>query len=89
MLGSFVFIVPAAEAKTAPTAVTAADPQIRVRIGPQRNRRRNFRRTYVTTTTRIVGYGRNRFREVVRVTHFANGRVSTQVISRTRIGRNN
>lgn len=89
LVGSMSFAIPAAEAKTAPTSVNASDPQIRVQIGPQRNRRwRNNRRVYVTTTTRIVGWGRNRFREVVRVTHYPNGRVTSQVISRTRINRN-
>jgi len=88
IVGSLAFAVPAAEAKIGTASANAADPQIRVQIGPQRNRRWRNNRVYVTTTTRIVGFGRNRFREVIRVTHYPNGRVSTQVISRTRIGRN-
>ncbi|MEO6656051.1 MAG: hypothetical protein ABIO36_08205 [Pyrinomonadaceae bacterium] len=86
IIGTVSILAPAAaEAKT--TSSVSADPQIRVRIGPQRNRRIN-RRVRTTTFTRIVGSGRNRFRETVRVTYLPNGRTLTQVINRVRIGRN-
>jgi hypothetical protein len=39
----------------------------------------------VTTTTRIVRYGRQRYRETIRVTHYPSGRTRTRVISRQRI----
>ena len=54
-------------------------PQIQVRIG---NARR-VRRTRVVTSTRVVGYGRNRYRETIRTTYYPNGRAVTRVISRS------
>ena len=74
------FVVPSIEAKTAATAV-AADPQINVQIG--RNRNRRIRR--VVTTTRITRVGRYRYRETIRTTYLPNGRTRTQVISRVRL----
>lgn len=89
MVGSIAFVVPSAQAKTAAATAIAADPQIRVQVGPQRrNNRRVNRRVQTRTYTRIVGYGRNRFRETVRVMYLPNGRTRIQVISRVRIGRN-
>jgi hypothetical protein len=85
MLGSAVFVVPSAQAKTT-TALTAGEPQINVRIGPQR-RRWNNRRVRTVTRTRIVRIGRSTYREVYRITYLPNGRTRTQVISRTRIRR--
>ena len=76
-----VFVPAAAEGSTSGNAVEA--PQIRVQIG--RNRR-NWRRPRVVTTTRIVGFGRNRYRETVRISYLPNGRTITRVISRQRIG---
>lgn len=85
MLGSIALVAPSVQASTT-SAATSADPQIRVQIGG--NNRRVNRRVRTRTYTRTVGYGRNRFRETVRVTYLPNGRTRTQVISRTRIGRN-
>lgn len=86
ILGSIAVVVP--EAKAAPATLAAeADPQIRVQVGPQRNRRVINRRVRTRTYTRIVNIGRNRYRETVRVTTQPNGRTRTQVISRVRIGR--
>jgi 3-dehydroquinate dehydratase len=85
LLSSLAIMAPAAEAKTTALAVEA--PQIRVQIGNNRNRNR-FRRVRVVTSTRIVGFGRNRYREVIRTTYLPNGRTRTQVISRQRIGWN-
>jgi hypothetical protein len=83
---SMAIIAPAAEAKTA-SATSVESPQIRVQIGRNtRYRDRNrWGRTRVTTTTRIVGYGRNRYRQTIRVTRYPNGRVVRQVISRERV----
>jgi hypothetical protein len=83
IFGSLAVVVPAANAAPASASVSV-DPQIRVQIGNQRGRRRVVRsaRTY----TRIVGYGRNRVRETVRVVYLPNGRTRTTVISRSRIG---
>ena len=38
-------------------------------------------------STRTVGFGRNRYRETIRTTYYPNGRMTTQVISRPRVGR--
>ncbi len=88
MLGAMIFAVPSVEAKSAATSASA-DPQIRVRIGDQRrNRGRwNNRRTRTVVTTRVTRVGRFRYRERIRTTYHANGRVTRQVLSRTRIGR--
>jgi hypothetical protein len=83
ILGTLAFVVPSVEAKTA-GAPAAAAPQIRIQIGRNRNRNR-YGRVWVTTTTRIVGFGRNRYRETIRVTHYPNGRTVTQVIRRERV----
>lgn len=85
MFGIIGIIAPSVEAKTGPAEVTA-DPQIRVQIGNNRNRRYN-RRARVVTSTRITRVGRYRYRETIRTTYMANGRTRTQVISRVRIGR--
>jgi hypothetical protein len=77
-------MAPAAEAKTTPSAIDA--PQIRVQIGRNRNR---FRRARTVVSTRIIGFGRNRYRETIRTTYLPNGRVITKVISRERIGGGN
>jgi hypothetical protein len=83
ILGALTFVVPSVEAKTS-ASMAAGDPQIRVQIGRARYRNRN-RRMWVTTSTRTVGFGRNRYRETVRVTHYPNGRTTTQVIRRERV----
>jgi hypothetical protein len=82
MLGTMVFVVPSIEAKTSSPAITT--PQVRIQIGRnQRNRRWNRQRR-VVTTTRVTRIGRLRYRETIRTTYWPNGRVTTQVINRTR-----
>ena len=80
MLGSIGLAIPAAEASAA-TPGASASPQIKVQIGPQRNRRR----IHTVTTTRITRVGRFRYRETIRTTYLPNGRTRTQVVSRVRI----
>ncbi|MEP7075461.1 MAG: hypothetical protein ABI878_06590 [Acidobacteriota bacterium] len=80
MLGSIAFAVPVSEAFAA-TPVISGGPQIKIKIGPQRNRRR----IHTTTTTRITRVGRFRYRETIRTTYLPNGRTRTQVVSRVRI----
>ena len=87
MLGSIALVAPSVQASTT-SAATSVDPQIRVQIGGQNRNNRRYRRVRTQTYTRIVRYGRNRFRETVRVTYLPNGRTRTQVISRQRFGRN-
>jgi hypothetical protein len=90
MAGSIAVAAPAAEAKTSSGAASFGDPQIRVQIGDRRNDRRyqrhfRNRRIVVSTYTRVIGRGRNRFRETVRITRLPNGRTTQQVIRRERI----
>jgi hypothetical protein len=75
-------VIPVAASTRTSTATALESPQIRLQIG--RNRR--FRRVRVVTTTRIVGFGRNRYRETIRTTYHPNGLVTTRVISREQIG---
>jgi len=84
LVGAGMFALPSVEANAATAAVEA--PQIRVQIGGN-NRRRNVRR--VVTSTRVTGFGRNRYRETIRTTYLPNGRTRVQVISRTRVGGRN
>ena len=82
------FVVPA-DAKTTTNfnenaTVTAANaaPQWR---RDRRDRRWGRRNTRAVTRTRIVRVGRRVYRETYIVSYYPNGRVDTQVISRTRI----
>jgi hypothetical protein len=61
LLGSLVAVVPSVEAKPAKGSMSV-EPQITVRIGPQRQRGWN-RRIRTVTTTRLTRIGRMRFRE--------------------------
>lgn len=83
LLGASVIFVPSIEAKTNSVAAlnNSADPQIRVQLG---GRQRN-RRVRVVNRTRIVRVGFRTYREVVQYRYFGNGRVTTRVLSRTRI----
>lgn len=49
------------------------------------NIQRNRRGVRVVTQTRIVRQGFRTFRETIRIKYFPNGKVTTKVISRTRI----
>ncbi|HEX8738258.1 MAG TPA: hypothetical protein VF721_23185 [Pyrinomonadaceae bacterium] len=81
LLGSLIIFAPSQEANAA-TASSVAAPQIRVQIGRQ-NRWGNRRSTI---QTRIVRRGFATYRETYRVTYRRNGSVTTQLISRVRIG---
>ncbi|HXD30323.1 MAG TPA: hypothetical protein VN643_04360 [Pyrinomonadaceae bacterium] len=91
-LASFGFFGLGSNATEAKAAVGAGDPQIRVRIGPQRNRRwrrydRNWNRGFRTVTqSRIVRYGHHTYRETYAIRYFNNGQTQTTLISRERIG---
>lgn len=97
IFGSTLFSLGSGEARAAAaTSVETVEPQIRVQVGPQRNRRvrqqrpqprpRMQRGVRSYTTTRIVFIGRQRYRETIRVTQLPNGRSRVQVINRVRIG---
>jgi hypothetical protein len=83
--GTLAFTVPAAEASPS-GAPAVGDPQIRVQIGRNRNRRWN-RRVRTVITTRVTRFGRYRYRETIRTTYLPNGVTRTQVISRVRLSR--
>jgi hypothetical protein len=83
LLGSLIIFAPSQEAKAA-SAASVAEPQIRIQLGNQRNRRWGNRRS--TIQTRIVRRGFATYRETYRVTYRRNGSVTTQLISRVRIG---
>jgi hypothetical protein len=46
---------------------------------------RNNRGVRITTQTRIVRQGWRTFRETIQIKYFPNGRITTKVLSRTRI----
>jgi hypothetical protein len=50
-----------------------------------RNQRINNRGVRVVTQTRVIRQGYRTFRETVQIKYFPNGKVTTKVISRTRI----
>ncbi|HWN08422.1 MAG TPA: hypothetical protein VNO50_03970 [Pyrinomonadaceae bacterium] len=79
----FGFEASQAKANTVRTETTA--PQVRIQYGPQRNRwRRNRVRT--VRTTRIVRRGYRTYRETYLVRYYPNGRTTTTLIDRDRIG---
>jgi hypothetical protein len=82
LLGSSIIFVPSIEAKTNSTSEmnNAANPQISIRLGRQRNRRAR-----VVTRTRIIRSGFRTYREVIQTRYLPNGRVTTRVVSRTRV----
>jgi hypothetical protein len=79
LLGSSVIFVPAAETSSAVSLEVNASPQIYTQ------RRYNRRGARVVTRTRFVRIGYRRYREVVQYRYLPNGRVTTRVLSRTRI----
>jgi hypothetical protein len=84
LLGTSAMFVPAAEAKTADINTTATS--IESNASPQMYRqRRNGRGVRVVTRTRIVRAGFRTYREVIQTRYLPNGRVTTRVVSRTRI----
>jgi len=90
LLMSAVVFVPSAEAKniTNVAANNVAEPQVRIQLGQNRRNRqmRNNRgRVRVVNQTRIVRFGRQRYRETIQIRYLPNGRTQTRVISRVRI----
>lgn len=89
LLAATVFAVPSAEAKTnnetGLVSANAAEPQVRVQIGQNRNRRIRNNRVRVVNQVRIVRVGRQRYRETIQIRYLPNGRTQTRVLSRVRI----
>jgi hypothetical protein len=74
------------------TAVQAMTPQLRIQIGPRRNRRWENRGERVgygygrtVVQTRLVQRGWHTYRETYRTTYFPNGQTQTLLISRVRV----
>ena len=82
LLGSSVIFVPSIEAKTDSNNALALNNSATPQIYRQR---RNWRRARIVTRTRIVRVGFRTYREVIQTRYFPNGRVTTRVLSRTRI----
>lgn len=83
LLGSAVLFVPAAEAKTGSgTKNIDSAAGLSASFAPQRWRNRRAR---VVTRTRIVRVGYRTYREIIQTRYFPNGRVTTRVLSRTRV----
>ena len=83
LLGTSAMFVPAAEAKTADINTATS---IESNAAPQIYRqRRNWRGVRIVTRTRIVRAGFRTYREVVQFKYFPNGRITSRVVSRTRI----
>lgn len=88
LFGSAILFVPSAEAKTAGTnSITAIEINAAPQIYTQRRRNRNWnqRRMRVVTRVRIVRVGYRTYREIWQYRYFANGRVTSRLLSRTRI----
>ena len=84
LLGTSVMFVPSAEAKAA--EINSAATSIESNAAPQIYRqRRNWRGVRVVTRTRIVRVGYRTFREVIQYRYLPNGRITSRVLSRTRI----
>lgn len=89
LLAAAIFAVPSAEAKTNNAAglvsANAVAPQIRVQIGPRRNRQIRNYRVRVVNQVRIIRVGRQRYRETIQIRYLPNGRTQTRVLSRVRV----
>jgi hypothetical protein len=84
LLASFAFTATFASAQTYNPQRDDRYDQNRRDQRDQRNWR-NTRGTRVTTQTRIVRQGFRTYRETVQIKYFPNGKVTTKVLSRTRI----
>ena len=79
-MASIGVAAPAAEAKAATTSASASTTA--AQWGRQR---RNNRRVYVTTQSRLVRVGRRVYRETYQIRRLPNGRTTTRLISRVRV----
>lgn len=73
-------VAPAAEAKAATASASSSSA-----AAAQWGRRRNARRAYVTTQSRLVRVGRRVYRETYRIRQLPNGRTTARLISRVRV----
>jgi hypothetical protein len=86
---SLVFAEPSAQAKTTNFSESVNNSTVAVSNAVQiyrQNRRNNrYQRARTFNQTRYVRYGRRTYREVYRVRYLPNGRVTTRLVSRTRV----
>ena len=82
ILGSMVFTVSTAEAKTSSAAAASA---VETNLAPQWQRNRRGNQRIVRTYVRNVRRGRAIYRETYRVVTNRNGRTRATLISRIRI----
>jgi len=85
LLGASIMFVPSAEAKTGAKTTENLNSAIEFNASATAQRWQRNRRVRVVTRTRIVRVGYRTYREVVQYRYFGNGRVTTRVLSRTRI----
>jgi hypothetical protein len=97
-LATMGFVASSAEAKSTETSINAATtvstnalpPQIRIQLGGRRrgwrnDGWRNAHRFRTVTSTRLVRYGWQTYRETYETTYMPNGNVRTRLISRIRV----
>jgi hypothetical protein len=82
LFASAIIFIPPVEAKTAESNNISAGGELNA--APQIYQRR-YRRPRVVNRVRIVRRGYRTYREVWQYRYFRNGRVTTRLISRTRI----
>ena len=90
ILGSMVFTASAAEATTTNNVAGSVEVNAAPQWRQNRNRNRRWndnRRVRVVNRTRIVRIGGRYYREVWQYRYMPNGRVTTRLISRTRVYR--
>ncbi len=83
LLGSSVMFVPSAEAKTSAAVAENSGSAVKLSTAPQRLWQ--GRRVRIVNRTRIVRRGFRTYRETWQYRYFANGRVTSRLISRIRI----
>lgn len=85
-LASFGFLGLGFEASEAKASTVTTTPQVRIQYGSQRNNWRRHRGVRTVRTTRIVRRGYRTYRETYLVRYYPNGRTTTTLIDRDRIG---
>lgn len=85
LLGASIAFVPSAGAKTTANVTENLNSANEFNASAAAQRWQRNRRVRVVNRTRIVRVGYRTYREVVQYRYFGNGRVTSRVLSRTRI----
>ncbi len=85
LLGASIVFVPSAEAKATANVTKNLNSAIEFNASVAAQRWQRNRRVRIVTRTRIVRVGYRTYREVVQYRYFGNGRVTSRVLSRTRV----